>query len=181
MVEDIPSQTAMEAIIGTPGSGIFEHIIVDKNIITLEGARQRGLAEMNQYANAIISGSFVTFYDGFRSGQKLHIKLTDRNIDEYYLIKEVQMECIGAGYFIYTITFATLLIGFSWLLIKLLDDTRDKATIENEIIDRIRLIPESVSTSDTESDILKTPPFKWSNDLGTTVNKLQWSEGTWTS
>lgn len=178
MVEDLPSQMAIKAIEG--GTGIYETIVVDKNIETIEGARQRATAELLQYANTIVEGQFITFIDGFRSGQKIHIQLTDRNINEYYLIKSVTIESIGGDNLIYTVTFATFLKGFSWLLIKIFDELRKKEKVNNEIIDKISYIYDSATITDllTEQSN-KTPPFKWCNDIGTTLNKAIWDESIW--
>ena len=172
------SQTAIATIEG--GDGIYEFIIYDKTITSLAQARQRADGELALYANTLVEGSFITLKDGFRSGQRLHIQLTDRNINEYYLIKEVSMTVQG-GTFFYSVKFATLLLGFTWFLLKLLDATKPKEDIDNqEILDLIETMDETITTSEsTASQGLTTPPFVWSNDAGTTPNKMIWNEFQW--
>lgn len=176
VIDDLPSQSLIKSIEG--GDGVYESIVIDKNITTLEAARQRGQAELLKYSGTIIEGQFSTMTEGFRSGQKLHVKLTDRNLDQYFLVKEVIIENIGSHWY-YTITFATLLIGFSWFMINLLDATRPKDEVLNEILDRIRYFSEVLTITDTLTSEFKTPPFNWSADDESTPNRMIWSEFTW--
>ena len=160
LVEDIGSQSALKILQG--GDGKYEKHIQDENITTLDQARERGQAELNMYANPLIEGSFTSLYPGWKSGQRLHIKLTDRNIDEYYMIREVTITAIGGDNMLYTVTFATSLQGFTWLLIKILDSLNRKAPRDDEIIDQISPLTETVTPSDaapTSSSI--TPPYEY--------------------
>lgn len=157
-VDDAPSQGARGTIEGD--DGVKEHRIVDENINTDDWARDVGEAELKKYANPLVEGSFTSLYDGWRSGQRLHIDLTDRNIDEYYLIRDVTIEAIAPDKLLYTITFATFLQGFSWLLIKLLDRTNKVVIRDDETLDQIVVIPEEATATDSvPTTTLIAPPF----------------------
>ena len=176
-VDDIASQAAIASIEG--GDGIFEYLIVDEKLVTIDSARERGRAELSLYSNPIVSGSFESLYPGWRAGQRLHIKLADRTIDEYYLIKNVSINAIGGDRMLYTISFATLLLGFSWLLLKLLAKISQVDARSDEVLDKLYVVNETIQSTDAMTETLFTPPYKWSNDAGTTVGKLRWNIGEW--
>jgi len=160
-IDDYSSQTAIKAIEG--GDGIYEKIIVDDTIEEVNIAQERGKAELIKYANPIVSGSFTTFNTGFKAGQRLHIDLTDRNTDEYYLIRQVTATSLGGNQIQYTIQFATFLLGFNWLLIKILDATRKTVFRDDEVLDVLRIISgESCMIDDTSVTVTtETPPYQW--------------------
>ncbi len=160
VVEDIGSQEAIKTVQG--GDGIREKYIVDENIETLDQARERGLAELDMYSEELIEGSFSSLLDGWKSGQRLRVNLTDRNVDAYYMIREVNIEALGGDRYIYHITFATYLQGFNWLLIKLLDGIKPKVTRTDEILDQIIPIAETITPSDGVPSFEQyTPPFQY--------------------
>lgn len=159
-VDDTPSQIALAAIDGT--DGIIEHRLLDENINNDEWARDVGKQELRQWSNALVTGSFITLYPGFKSGQRLHIDLTDRNIDAYYLIRQVTIEALGGDSLRYTVKFATLLLGFTWLIIKLLDKSREIQVREGEILDQLVVIPEEATATDsTPTTEQSTPNFQY--------------------
>lgn len=163
MVEDITSQNLIKAIEGGSYDGIIEDVIVDDTITEIVVAQDRGKAELLKYANSLVTGSFETFTSGFRSGQRLHIHLTDRNLDHYFLIQKVTTEMIGGNQLKYTVEFATLLFGLNQLLMKLLDESRKTDIKENEVLNRLRTLYETIGTI-TETSVtatLITPPFEW--------------------
>lgn len=172
---DATSQAAVKAIEGGNSDGIYEKLINDNQIDTLDGARQRGDAELLRYSNTIVTGTFTTTHEGFRSGQKLHIQLTDRDINEYYIIKAVITEALGGNQFLYTVEFATYLLGFNWLIMKLMASTLDRRIVENEDTDRITTVYEEVAVAESISTSLFTPPYKW----GPHASEAQWNFGQW--
>jgi len=160
VVEDISSQNALKLIEG--GDGKHEKYIIDKTIETIDQSRERGYAELALYADPIIEGSFSSHYPGWASGQRLHINLTDRGINAYYMIREVEIEAIGGDQFIYHITFATSLQGFTWMLIKILDQLKPKDDRTDAIIDQITPYTETITPSDAAAgSTLTTPPYEY--------------------
>ena len=152
-VDDIASQAAIAAIEG--GDGVYEKRIDNPEIETITQAQDIGNAELLKYSNPLVEGSFKTYVAGFKSGQLLHIQLTDRNINEDYLVREVVAESIGGDTFVYTITFATQLQGFNWLMIKILDALKPKEKSTFDIIGQLVLIDTDTVTA-TETSVTPT-------------------------
>ena len=160
VVEDIGSQSDLKDVQG--GDGIREKYIVDQNIETIDQARERGLAELDMYSEPLIEGSFSSLQGGWKSGQRLHVDLTDRGVDAYYMIREVNIEALGGDQYIYHITFATYLQGFNWLLIKLIDGLNPKVTRTDEILDQLTPLAETITPSDAAPTVEQyTPPFQY--------------------
>lgn len=60
MYEDYASQAAIAAVQG--GDGIYEHVIDDDTLMTVQAAEAAGLADLREHANPTVSGSFETEY-----------------------------------------------------------------------------------------------------------------------
>lgn len=131
--DDEDSQEALQAIEG--GDGIYEHLIVDESLATLEAARARANAELRQYANAMVEGSFTTDQDGYRSGQLLTVNIPSRSINSEYLIQTVTKKSIGGGYLEYSVSFATLLTGLTDFLISLWQASQKIYSRDDEVPD----------------------------------------------
>ena len=58
MVEDYASQAAIAAVQG--GDGIYEHIIDDDSLTTIQAAEAAGMADLKEYANPKVKGYFET-------------------------------------------------------------------------------------------------------------------------
>ncbi len=161
MVQSTQSQIILKAAEGG-GDGIKEKYLEDNKIETLLQAEEVGNAELLKFAFQLVEGSFTSHLAGWRTGQRLHIDLTDRNIDEYYMIREVTIEAIGGNQLIYHVTFATLKQGFTWLLIKILDDLKKGEIRSDEILYELAVIDTAVAiTSDTPTIEQYTPPFQY--------------------
>ena len=85
--EDLASQQAIAAIQG--GTGVYEHKIVDTNLITIQAAEAAGDADLAENANPRIKGSFETEVAGFAPGQRLTIDLPARGITGEYMVQRV--------------------------------------------------------------------------------------------
>lgn len=107
------------------GNGIYEDIITDSTLETLEAAHVRAMAELTKYANPIISGSFKTSQTGYRSGQYVTINSSTRGYAGTYMIQSVDTYVIGGSTLEYQINFATKLKGLTELLGELYDSTKE--------------------------------------------------------
>lgn len=162
---DVPILVAVEDSDSIDEIGQYEFAIFDTTIKSQEDARSRAQAELSDYADTIVDGSFITYEDGFRAGQYININLPDYGINEDYLVQKVMMKSLGAGEYYYTVSIAnTKKLGVILFLIKLLENDKNTLDIDpNEVVDEL-FTPDSqgilISDSIT-SDSLIEPPFKW--------------------
>lgn len=130
--------------------GVFEFLITDKSIITLQGGRDRASAELKNYRNTLQEGEFATDQSGLRAGQTIYINLTNLNIDDTFIVKSVLFATRSPSTFFYNIKLvSTRSFGIIEYLLKLL--RADKKTIEindSESIDLAVSIDESISVAD---------------------------------
>jgi len=167
-VDNEDSQETMKAIEG--GDGVYEHIIVDSSIETLDAARDRALAELDKYADPIISGDFITNNYGYRSGQLLTVNLPSRGINDTYLITRVQ-SYLRRNILEYRIKFESKRSkNFVDLLVDLLDAKNEIITREDEILNELAQVADSVGLTETslnyeeptnEWDTAKWDEFQW--------------------
>jgi hypothetical protein len=168
------------------GDGVhWAPLIVDNTIETKAQARARGEAELTQYSNPLIEGTFITTQYGYRSGQIITINIPSRDIiDKQYLIQQVVAMSLGMGNFEYEITFATRLKGLTDYLIQLHKDSRPVFERTDEILELLATMADEAITI-TDSNLVgslrntTTDPYKWSNDAGTTPGKGQWDSASW--
>jgi len=182
-VEDEDSIALMKQYEG--GDGVYEApLVVDDTIETKDQARTRGLAEINQYSNPLIEGTFMTTQYGYKSGQRLLINIPTRGINAYYMIRQVSATSLGNGNFVYEVTVATTLKGFTEFLLFLYENGKKVFERTDEILDRLKIAPsETVTLAHTVAAESRrnttTDPYKWSNDAGTTSGKGQWNKASW--
>lgn len=160
-LDDGDSQAAVRAIEG--GEGIYEGpIIVDETIETIEAARDRASAELRQYANPLVTGSFETEDQGYRSGQLLTLNILSRGFSGDYLIQSVTKSSLGIGRFTYSVEFATRLKGLTEFLIELLKRGRKIIERDDEVLDELLqksdtiIFTPSAATFDED-----TPPYEY--------------------
>jgi hypothetical protein len=164
------------------GDGLYEDIIVDTTIQSIETAHTRASAELEQYSNPIIKGSFISDQDGWRSGQLLSINMPSWGYaNREFLIQTVTQTLKGDNTFWYTIIFATRLKGLTEFLVDLFDRGREIIVRENETLHDLEKNEISrINMFDVPATYQEfTPPFVWSNDAGTTLNKGIWNESQW--
>lgn len=180
---DIPILVALENTASIASNGVKEFAIFDNTISTTDEARERATAELTDYANNLISGSFTTYTSGFRSGQYINIDLTDYDIDDNYVVQKVKTKSLGAGKYQYQVSIASAkTLGIIRFLIDLLEANRNIVEVnDDEVVDELfniadaTTIAESVVSADLDSTITKV----WSNDGGTTAEKMVWGLFQW--
>lgn len=131
--QDQSSIDRIKAIEG--GDGIYEYPIKDSTIETIEAANLRIDAELSDYANTKITGSFVTDQYGYRSGQLLTVNRPNLGLNnETYLIYSVAYSKIENKYVEWTINFATKFEGLTEFLLKLNEKDKQIEISSNEVI-----------------------------------------------
>ena len=179
--------------------GIFEgQKIVDRTLASRAEAISTAEAVLNKYSNVVITATFTTTQEGLKSGQLIPIKDTangTRNLNQKFLIQKVSLTQREWGENIYRVYCSSLLFGMLELLQQLLKQSRKIESNEDEIINNIIGVTETLSISDilrisaglvpfseslaiTDSiDIAEiTPPFQW-GPAG--ANPARWNLFQW--
>jgi hypothetical protein len=145
------------------GDGIYEFLIVDENIQSKAIALKRAIAELDIYSNPMVTGSFRTLQDGFRSGQLLTINIPTRGINEQYLIQSVIATSLGNGNFEYEVEFGSKLLGLAEFLMDLFDNSKSTFERTDEILTKAGYVQESLEISDiiASTDLRNTTTRPW--------------------
>lgn len=143
---DIPILVAVENTQSIIDNGQREFAIFDKSIATTQAARDRASAELTDYANRLIEGSFKTYEVGFISGQYININLTDYGINDDYIVQKVTAIGKGAGTYLYEVSVASAkTLGIIKFLIKLLEANKNLIELDdNEVIDELLQLSDSL-------------------------------------
>lgn len=166
------------------GDGVYEgDLIIDETIETMAAAKLRARAELNQYSNPLVEGSFVTTQYGYKSGQLLTVNIPSRQIDNEYIIREVTSSSLGNGLFEYEVTFASIQSGFPEFLRYLFDSGKKIFERTDELLSVIKSLEDGFTLEDKNLDHysvnITTNPYKWCNDAGTTPDKGRYNLCQW--
>jgi len=158
--------------------GLKEYAIKDRTIRSEDEAIERASAELRTYADTIVEGKFETRTPGLRAGQVMTISDSFRNIDEDVLLQRVQLIPTdpNGDVFLYKVQYATLKsIGIiEFLQNQILDEELEKN--EDEVLLSYIQVPgfgafDTANFTDTlQTPTTSSPPYKYSNDAGTTPN-----------
>lgn len=159
--------------------GVYQYLIVDKTIKTIDAASQRADAELFKYASPTKTASFMTHTAGLIPGQTINIQSTIRGINENYKIVQVKTFLRTPTTLQYIIQLVTAdNVGINDILNKLLvKNVTDTIEIDaNEVIQRYISTVESVTATDTLNAPTKdSPPYTW----GVDANAGTWNFATW--
>lgn len=183
---DIPILVAVEDTTSIHDNGVKEFAIFDKTIDTTQAARDRASAELTDYANDIIEGSFTTYEPGFRSGQYININLSEYGINDDYIVQKVIARSMGAGVYSYVVSIASSkTLGIIKFLISLLEANKNLIELDdNEVVDELLTIQDSL-LSDSLTDSLTIdstgPYFTWCTDSldATPITRARWELFQW--
>lgn len=158
--------------------GLFQHVIVDKNIRDLATAGLRADVELLTYSNPEKTASFLTYTSGLMTGQTINIQSAIRGIDENFKIQTIRSYLRTPDTFELThevdcITAEDL--GINDILARLLvTNPSEQIDIQaDEFVERIRQLSESFSVTDsTPTSSNTTGPYLY----GTAT----WGFSTWT-
>lgn len=130
--------------------GAFEYKIVDKSIITKEGARLRAKAEIAAWANEINEGGFETKTGGLEVGQKINVQSTIRGTDQDYVISRISSSLTNGQEFLHKITLVTTrTYGMVEFLQGLLIAKDKEITInKDEVLDEVESVNEEMTISE---------------------------------
>lgn len=180
-------------------------VIIDKTITTRDGARQRALAELLRYANALVSANFITYQRGLKAGQLLTVNSSLFDKSGEYIITEVRTRPWTKTRMQYEVTLvSTKLIDIVDLLGKMLrEKLKEQDYSANESFDPAEALFEdmvageevtvslggSVTTNETvtagETVTVRALNFGWTTVWGlwtpdaTNKRGLNWDRSTW--
>jgi len=131
--------------------GIFEHVVIDKSITTLQGARDRAAAELRNYRNSLVEGSFKTDTAGLRAGQTISINVTTLGVNDTFVIQTVTYRMKSPTEMIYECKLvSTRSFGIIEYLLTVLRNERKQIDInDSESVDLVQDITEVVTTADS--------------------------------
>lgn len=183
---DIPILVAVEDTPSIIANGVKEYAIFDKTIDTTQAARDRASAELTDYANDLIEGSFITHTPGFRSGQYININLTEFGINDDYLVQKVVARSIGAGNYYYQVSIASAkTIGIIKFLIRMLENDKNMIELDDdEVVDELVSLADNL-ISDSLTDALTIdsagPYATWCTDSldSTPTTRARWNLFQW--
>lgn len=183
----IPILVAIEDTDSINEYGVREFAIFDKTIETTQSARDRATAELIDYADKLIEGSFTLKNWGSRvaSGRKFTIDLPEYGIDDEYVVQKVQHRSMGGGNYETTVHIASAkTVGIINFLISMLENNKNQLEIsDDEVLDELLTLQDSLQT-DSILDSLVVDSFSttfvwWDDVLGENNNKLRWDFGQW--
>ena len=156
-------------------------VIVDREIVSKDGARKRAKAVLAQEAMALPRFRLRTRQAGFEAGQKVRLVNSARGLDDYYLIQRVVTHFEGGGYANYDVELGTYNPDLVDLIIGLKRQTRAEWS-EDEVLDELLDVSVSVPvTIVVTTTIHATGDYYWdggADDDGDTVD-TNWDFATW--
>lgn len=158
--------------------GEFQFKLEDKTILSKAAARQRGLQEVLQWASAANEGSFVTYTSGLKVGQTINVQSTIRGLDTNFFINRISAKARTYGAFEYTVSLVTTkTMGIIYYLQSLLIDKDETIVDDTELLDKIEGVSETMTITETSVTTTNRVGHVWSNDAGTTTDRLIWDGG----
>ncbi len=136
-VSDNDAQQSISTAEG--GTGVYEHVIIDKSITTKEAARARASAEIDRYKSTLVEGEFVTKTPGLRAGQLIHIDVDSRDIDQEYIINKVTYQTWTPEEYTYHISLITTKTYnmLDWMQSQIRDSKKEILINPDEVLDVI--------------------------------------------
>lgn len=156
-------QNAIDATLSVEGSGdgIYEYLVVDKNLGSREAARERARSEITTYAQTLTEGEFLTSTAGFAPGQRLGIIVDSRGLDVEYIVNKVTVISQTPNQFKYHVSLITTrTFGFIDLLRRFLrKDTEITDIADEEDIDLVTFHSEEATASDQSTFTFVDPTW----------------------
>lgn len=164
-------------------NGVWEFYKEDNEIKSREDAILRAQSEMESYGSTLHNGRFLTYDQGYRSGQRITINAL--GISDTFVVQSVQMKMQSNTVFVWTVTLASLHdLNIIRLLQHLLEKSGQKvATTSDDDILEFQEYKESFGLSETlDAPVLTAPPYKWeqsdpNND--SEANPIIWNAFVW--
>ncbi len=157
MVEDLESQAAISAV--QDGDGVYEHVIVDDSLTTIQAAEVAGMADLREHGDPRVKGTFETESPGWRPGQLVNINLSDRGVVGDYLVQRVTISPATPELWTYRIEYGGRLLGIADFLKALVSAQQKKQLAETAILSKFDRQTETAGVTDTVTDTPRNLPY----------------------
>jgi len=143
--------------------GVFQQVILDKNIRDLDTAGLRADVELLSYSNPQKSANFKTYTDGLKTGDTINIQSDIRTYNDDYKIQVIRtvLKTPDTDELIHEVEAITAEdLGINDILAKLLiSNPSDQIAIQaDEFVSRIRQFTDSFRIVDSTPTTTKTSP-----------------------
>lgn len=158
--------------------GVFEYKIVDSTIDTKQGARERALAELNQYSEALDEGSFETSVNGLEVGQIITVESAFRSISEDFVITRIMTTIENTDKLKHKVTLSTTqtygMVEFLQSL--LMQKDKELKVSADEVLDELLTFTDSMTFSDSVgTPTTNQAPYTYAGG----ANDAVWGFSTW--
>jgi len=178
--EDLTSQAAVAAIQG--GDGVYEHVIIDPQLVTVQAAEAVGQADLGLHANPRVSGDFTTATHGWYPGQIVRIDLPHRGIaDTAFMVQRAKLSRIGGDptpdrvRWIYQVTYGGRLLGLADFLRSLVSRQQRDRGEETNIIQKMVFSDDQIPIKDDAEITPDLLPFRYTEPRSTWGRVVLWS------
>lgn len=132
--------------------------IIDPNIKNREVAKKRAQAEIYAYAASLNEGSFESYTSGLRAGQRILIQSDIRELNDYYLINNLEATLFNPNKVIWK---ATLVSVKTFDVMDLLAKIVDKSNLQTDVDEIVKTAEIVLRTLKVSRSIqVQTPQFK---------------------
>lgn len=174
----IPLIVQAEDPVSIASYGRYEGIHIDKTINSIPEAEILAGALLEQWRSGSYAGKFRTLEKGLRVGQSITINSTSRGINDSFIINYILGKMKGNDRLEYSCQFIKSGdVNFTDIMVMLLGkDRRDLVIADNEVIQRITSLSDSLGVSDEIVSLTKnSPPYTYEGG----INDGEWNLATW--
>jgi hypothetical protein len=171
VIDDFISQDLLAGVQG--GDGVYEHVINDDKLDTIEAAEIAGVNDLTQYANPTVKGSFETEINGWKPGQLVTISLEDRGISGMFLIQNVSIEIATDTKYTYKIQYGGKLKGVADFLKALFSAKEQTDVGETNILNKFFTESETILVTENWTFTERVLPFIVENDTEFSINNTE--------
>jgi hypothetical protein len=157
--------------------GEYQAAVIDKSITSINEAQTRAQTELKKYSESVYEASFKTVQIGLKVGQQIRVSSALRGVDKTFKINKITGKVRDGSSMEYTVyLIASGQVSFTDIMVDLLNKDKKNITIAiNEVLQRLEIFAETVTSSDAISTTKTSGPYKWGPD----ANALKWNLGTW--
>jgi hypothetical protein len=164
--------------------GIYEYVINDDSIASRDDAIKYAQAELQGYANGLKDAEFQTYTPGLHSGQTLTINSSDLDVNESFIIQEVNFQQIGIDQYLWKVSLATKKTLSLIDVLQQLLRNESPANTDTDLLLNFRQLFDEFTMTDSIVSITPTTTENYLWEQGnpgsdTYTNPIVWNEFTW--